>query len=201
MEAKFSQRVKDVVTYSREEAMRLGNDYIGLEHLLLGILREGEGMAVQIMLYFGLDLELMRKTIERSIANPEKNTNKPDNIPLVKQAERALKITYLEAKMFKSELIGTEHLLLSILKDEDNLVSRTFKKYGVEYGMVKEELKTISTRDQDAPRVEPVDELSEDTPDDEMDESGRGFGGNIKKISDSKSKTPCLLYTSPSPRD
>ncbi|RLD80851.1 MAG: ATP-dependent Clp protease ATP-binding subunit [Bacteroidetes bacterium] len=192
MEAKFSQRVKDVLTYSREEAMRLGNDYIGLEHLLLGILREGEGMAVQIMLYFGLDLPLMRKTIEKSIANPENKENKPDNIPLVKQAERALKITYLEAKLFKSELIGTEHLLLSILKDEDNLVSRTFKKYGVEYGMVKDELKTITTRDKDSPRVEPVDELSEDAPDDEMDEGGRGFGGNVKKISDSKSKTPVL---------
>ncbi|MCK4569568.1 MAG: ATP-dependent Clp protease ATP-binding subunit, partial [Bacteroidales bacterium] len=192
MEAKFSQRVKDVLTYSREEAMRLGNDYIGLEHLLLGILREGEGMAVQIMLYFGLDLQLMRKTVEKSIANPEKNGIKPDNIPLVKQAERALKITYLEAKTFKSDLIGTEHLLLSILKDEDNLVSRTFKKYGVEYGMVKDELKTIITRDKDIPRVEPVDELSEETPDDEMDEGGHGFGGNIKKISDSKSKTPVL---------
>ncbi|MCK5764578.1 MAG: ATP-dependent Clp protease ATP-binding subunit [Bacteroidales bacterium] len=192
MEAKFSQRVKDVLTYSREEAMRLGNDYIGLEHLLLGILREGEGMAVQIMLYFGLDLPLMRSTIEKSIANPEQNNTKPENIPLVKQAERALKITYLEAKMFKSELIGTEHLLLSILKDEDNLVSRTFKKYGVEYGMVKDELKTISTRDQDLPSVEPIDELSEDAPDDEMDDGGRGFGGNIKKISDSKSKTPVL---------
>ncbi|RLD38174.1 MAG: ATP-dependent Clp protease ATP-binding subunit [Bacteroidetes bacterium] len=192
MEAKFSQRVKDVLTYSREEAMRLGNDYIGLEHLLLGILREGEGMAVQIMLYFGLDLPLMRSTIEKSIANPEQNNTKPDNIPLVKQAERALKITYLEAKMFKSELIGTEHLLLSILKDEDNLVSKTFKKYGVEYGMVKDELKTISTRDQDMPSVEPIDELSEDAPDDEMDDGGRGFGGNIKKISDSKSKTPVL---------
>jgi len=192
MEAKFSQRVKDVLTYSREEAMRLGNDYIGLEHLLLGILREGEGMAVQIMLYFGLDLPLMRSTIEKSIANPEQNNKKPENIPLVKQAERALKITYLEAKMFKSDLIGTEHLLLSILKDEDNLVSRTFKKYGVEYGMVKDELKTISTRDQDLPSVEPIDELSEDAPDDEMDDGGRGFGGNIKKISDSKSKTPVL---------
>lgn len=192
MEAKFSQRVKDVLSYSREEAVRLGNDYIGLEHLLLGMLREGEGLAIQIMLYFGLDLEMMRKIIEKSISNPEKKNIKTDNIPLVKQAERALKITYLEAKMLKSDLIGTEHLLLSILKDEENLVSRTFKKYGVEYGMVKDELKTIISRDQNAPRIEPVDELSEDAPEDEMDESGRGFGGNIKKISDSKSKTPVL---------
>ncbi len=192
MEAKFSQRVKDVLTYSREEALRLGNDYIGLEHLLLGILREGEGLAVQIMLYFGLDLQLMRKVIEKSIANPEKKSASADNIPLVKQAERALKITYLEAKMFKSDLIGTEHLLLSILKDDDNLVSRTFKKYGVEYAMVKEELKTITSRDHSSPTIEPVDELSEDIPDDDMEESGRSFGGNVKKISDSKSKTPVL---------
>jgi len=192
MEAKFSQRVKDVLTYSREEAMRLGNDYIGLEHLLLGILREGEGLAVQIMLYFGLDLQTIRKVIEKSIANPEKKNTKLDNIPLVKQAERALKITYLEAKMFKSDLIGTEHLLLSILKDEDNLVSRTFKKYGVEYNMVKDELKTIISRDQTGPSIEPVDELSDDVPEEDMEEGGRGFGGNIKKISDSKSKTPVL---------
>jgi ATP-dependent Clp protease ATP-binding subunit ClpC len=135
---------------------------------------------------------MMRKIIEKSIANPENKDTKLDNIPLVKQAERALKITYLEAKMFKSDLIGTEHLLLSILKDEDNLVSRTFKKYGVEYGMVKDELKTIISRDQTGPSIEPVDELSDDVPEDEMDEGGRGFGANIKKISDSKSKTPVL---------
>jgi ATP-dependent Clp protease ATP-binding subunit ClpC len=192
MEAKFSQRVKDVLTYSREEAMRLGNDYIGLEHLLLGILREGEGMAVQIMLYFGLDLQLVKKTIEKSIVNPERKNTNIDNIPLVKQAERALKITFLEAKMFKSDLIGTEHLLLSILKDEDNLVSRTLKKYGLEYGMVKDELKTITTRDQDLPRIEPVDEIPEDSSDEDMADSGGAFGGNIKKMSDSKSKTPVL---------
>ena len=81
-------------------------------------------MAVQIMLYFGLDLELMRKTIERSIANPEKEIKKPDNIPLVKQAERALKITYLEAKMFKSELIGTEHLLLGLIREGDGIAAQ-----------------------------------------------------------------------------
>jgi ATP-dependent Clp protease ATP-binding subunit ClpC len=192
MEAKFSQRVKDVLTYSREEAMRLGNDYIGLEHLLLGILREGEGLAVQIMLYFGLDLKQLRKTIEQSIANPEKTHTPPENIPLVKQAERALKITYLEARMFKSELIGTEHLLLSILKDQDNLVSNTLKGLGVEYSSVKDELKTITSKDHDLPRVEPVDELSDDAGDEDTEDGGSSFGGGIKKPSDSKSKTPVL---------
>ncbi|MCF8352369.1 MAG: ATP-dependent Clp protease ATP-binding subunit, partial [Bacteroidales bacterium] len=112
MEAKFSQRVKNVLTYSREEALRLGNDYIGLEHLLLGILRDGEGLAIQVLLYFGIELDKLKRTIEQSIRSADRKQGNLDNIPLVKQAERALKITYLEAKLFNSDLIGTEHLLL-----------------------------------------------------------------------------------------
>ena len=101
MEAKFSQRVKDVLSYSREEAIRLGNDYIGLEHLLLGIIREGEGMAIQILTYFGIDMAKIRKEIELAVAGTTENKSKSiENIPLIKQAERALKITYLEAKAF-----------------------------------------------------------------------------------------------------
>ncbi len=193
MEAKFSQRVKDVLTYSREEAMRLGNDYIGLEHLLLGILREGEGMAIQILHYFGVDLKELRKTIEVSIANPEKDTRKIDNIPLIKQAERALKITYLEAKLFNSELIGTEHLLLSILKDEENIVTKSFQKYGIDYDTIKSEIKAIVSSKDKEEKIDPVDELPEDTADDDLEDTGgKGFGGNIRKISESKSKTPVL---------
>jgi ATP-dependent Clp protease ATP-binding subunit ClpC len=142
MEAKFSQRVKDVLSYSREEAIRLGNDYIGLEHLLLGIIREGEGMAIQILTYFGIDLGRIRKEIEMAIAgSSERKVKNVENIPLIKQAERALKITYLEAKLFNSDLIGTEHLLLAILKDNDNIVTRAFNNYGVDYDAVKDELK------------------------------------------------------------
>jgi ATP-dependent Clp protease ATP-binding subunit ClpC len=88
MEAKFSQRVKDVLSYSREEALRLGNDYIGLEHILLGILREGEGLAVQMMKYFGMDLIEVRKMIEKAVANPGETLRQADNLPLVRQAER-----------------------------------------------------------------------------------------------------------------
>ncbi|MBU2649493.1 MAG: ATP-dependent Clp protease ATP-binding subunit [Bacteroidetes bacterium] len=192
MEAKFSQRVKDVLTYSREEALRLGNDYIGLEHLLLGILRDGEGMAIQIMHYFGIDLKELRKTIELSIASTEPKIKKTDNLPLVKQAERALKITYLEAKLFNSELIGTEHLLLSILKDENNVVTKVLGRMGVDYNAVKDELKAMISKGEGEERVEPMDELPGDTADDD-DEAGRGgFGGNIRKLSDTKSKTPVL---------
>jgi len=138
MEAKFSQRVKDVLSFSREEAIRLGNEYIGVEHLLLGMIREGEGLAIRILSYLNVDMAELRRTIETAIANPANHNKVNDNLPLVKQAERALKLTYLEAKLFNSELIGTEHLLLAILKDEDNLVTRSVKKYNVDYDLFKE---------------------------------------------------------------
>ncbi len=189
MEAKFSQRVKNVLTYSREEAIRLGNDYIGLEHLLLGILRDGEGLAIQILLYFGINLDELKRTIEQAIKNPEKPARKLENVPLIKQAERALKITYLEAKLFNSEMIGTEHLLLAILKDEDNIVTKSFQKRGIDYEAVKEELKTMIANNEDH-IIHPKNELP-DEPAEEMDE-GKGFSGNVKRFSDTKSKTPVL---------
>lgn len=191
MEAKFSQRVKDVLTFSREEAIRLGNDYIGLEHLFLGIVREGEGMAVQILSYFGLDFSEIKRIIEKSISGSKK-VSTSENIPLVKQAERALKITYLEAKLFNSDLIGTEHLLLAILKDENNVVTKTLGHYSIDYDMVRDELKAIISGNDQQVRFNPSDELHGGTADDEPEEAGREFGGNIKKISDSKSKTPVL---------
>ncbi|MFW5705986.1 MAG: Clp protease N-terminal domain-containing protein, partial [Bacteroidota bacterium] len=199
MEAKFSQRVKDVLTFSREEALRLGNDYIGVEHLILGILREGEGLAVQILNYLGVDLQDYRKMIERSINTEAKpGTKKLENLPLIKQAERALKLTYLEAKLFNSELIGTEHLLLAILKDEDNIVTRTFSQYGVDYESVKEELQAIMTsndpeqgdesQDDSTPRAE----FPGSSMDDEFEE-GRGMGKQgARKPGETKSKTPVL---------
>jgi ATP-dependent Clp protease ATP-binding subunit ClpC len=193
MEAKFSQRVKDVLSYSREEAIRLGNDYIGLEHLLLGIIREGEGMAIQILTYFGVDLSKIRKEIELAIANSDYGKLKStENIPLIKQAERALKITYLEAKLFNSDLIGTEHLLLAILKDNDNVVTKAFQSYGVDYDAVKDELKAIISNSDGGMKMDPKDELPGGTADDDPEEGSQNFSGNIKKISDSKSKTPVL---------
>jgi len=196
MEAKFSQRVRDVLTYSREEALRLGNDFIGIEHLLLGIIREGEGMAVRILSLLGVDLQVIRRTIEQSINNSSTATGKvksSDNIPLVKQAERALKLTYLEAKLFSSEIIGTEHLLLAMLKDEENLVTRTLNKYGIDYESVKEEVKNMHSSDEDnKPNTPPSNEFpGGDSGDEEQDES-RSFSSSMKKMSDSKSRTPVL---------
>src|SRR5476649_2835216 len=99
MEAKFSPRVKDVIQYSREEALRLGHDYIGTEHLLLGLIREGEGMAIKVLKSMDVNLVELRKTIENAIVSSPKKVGSQVNIPLVKQAEKALKITYLEAKL------------------------------------------------------------------------------------------------------
>ena len=192
MEAKFSQRVKDVLSYSREEALRLGNNYIGLEHLLLGILREGEGLAVQLMKYLGMDLNEVRQMIEKAVANPEETVRNADNLPLVRQAERALKITYLEAKMFNSELIGTEHLLLSILRDDDNIITKFFEKSGIDYDMVREELKKMQNGQGHEEYIEPRSEAPGDPADEEAEEAGRPYGNATRKPSESKSKTPVL---------
>jgi len=114
MEAKFSPQVKDVISFSREEALRLGHDYIGTEHLLLGLIREGDGMAIKILRSLGVDTGKLRRSIEDAVRGTSSVTVNLGNIPLTKQAEKVLKITYLEAKIFKSDLIGTEHLLLSV---------------------------------------------------------------------------------------
>jgi ATP-dependent Clp protease ATP-binding subunit ClpC len=175
MEAKFSQRVKDVLIYSREEAHRLGNDYIGLEHLLLGIIREGEGLAVKILRNMGVDLSDLRKRIEIAVASHKEMPSNPENLPLIKQAERALKITYLEAKVFNSELIGTEHLLLAILKDENNLVTKTLNGLGITYDLINEELKSILSSGQEDQNFEPRDILPKDDDEEDPEESGKSF--------------------------
>jgi ATP-dependent Clp protease ATP-binding subunit ClpC len=140
MEAKFSPRVKDVITYSREEALRLGHDYIGIEHLMLGMIRDGEGVGMRLLKNLGVDSLELRKFIEHNLTPGIRKSNNLANIPLVKQAEKTLKLTYLEAKTFKSTQIGTEHLLLSILKEDDNIVTKTLLKYGVDYEATRIEL-------------------------------------------------------------
>ena len=191
MEAKFSQRVKDVLTYSREEALRLGNDYIGVEHLLLGMIREGEGLAIQILNYLGVDINDIRDRIEQSVSKKGIKSTDLDNIPLIKQAEKALKFTYLEAKLFNSELIGTEHLLLAILKDKNNIVTSSFEELGIDYDAVKEEISSIKSNKSGSASINPGSELPGGTADDDPEE-GKGFGDHVKKPSDSKSKTPVL---------
>ena len=141
-EGNFSNRVQDVIRLSREEAIRLGHDYIGTEHLLLGIIREGEGIAVKILRNLGADLYKIKKAIEDTVRSSGA-TLTIGNIPLTKQAEKVLKITYLEAKLYKSDVIGTEHLLLSLLRDEDNIAAQILNQFSVTYDAVRAELDNI----------------------------------------------------------
>ena len=183
MEAKFSPRVKDVISYSREEALRLGHDYIGTEHLLLGLIREGDGMAIKILKRLGVDTARLRKSVEDSVKGTSSTTVNLGNIPLTKQAEKVLKITYLEAKIFKSDIIGTEHLLLSILRDEDNIASQILQQYNVNYDTFKVEVENNKEGFRDEAPGSPAG-------DDEFREE-ESFS-QPKKVSDIKSKTPVL---------
>ena len=144
MESNFSNRVNDVIRLSREEALRLGHDYIGTEHLLLGIIREGEGVAVKILRNLGGDLYKIKKAIEDTV-RATGGTLTIGNIPLTKQAEKVLKVTYLEAKLFKSDRIGTEHLLLSLLRDDDNIAAQILSQFGITYDAVRSELESIQS--------------------------------------------------------
>jgi ATP-dependent Clp protease ATP-binding subunit ClpC len=171
------------MSYSREEALRLGHDYIGPEHLLLGLIREGESTAVKILRALSVDLNRLRKTIEDSIRSTSVSIN-IGNIPLTKQTERVLRVTMIEAKMHKSEVVGTEHLLLSILRDEDNIAAQILARFGVDYNAVQKEAKSMLN--EDTKMAYP----SEPT---EHGESGSPIGperGGPKKTT--KSKTPVL---------
>ncbi|MBV6484204.1 MAG: Negative regulator of genetic competence ClpC/MecB [Flavobacteriales bacterium] len=192
MDANFSVKVKDVITYSKEEALRLGHDYIGVEHLLLGIIREGNGLAIKILKSLGVDAKELRAKLEEATKSGEVSTNYMANIPLIKQAEKVLKITYLEAKMFKNNVIGTEHLLLSILKEENNVASKVLNQLNVTYNDVKEEIMILNLVEEDQlPKAEFPNE-NEDDDDGKGFMGGSGSGAGSSKSSDVKSKTPVL---------
>ncbi|MEM1000159.1 MAG: ATP-dependent Clp protease ATP-binding subunit [Bacteroidota bacterium] len=180
MESNFSDRVKDVISYSREEALRLGHDYIGPEHLLLGLIREGEGKAIKILVQLGVDLNKLRKSVENAIKGTITVINL-NNLPLTRQAEKVLKITYLEAKLDNSNLIGTEHLLLSILREDSNVAAQILSKFGVTYDVFRSELE--DKEDYNPPKMAMTNEPP--------DPQEYGSGSDRPKRS-SKSKTPVL---------
>jgi len=189
MDAKFSQRIKDVLSYSKEEAIRLGNTEIGPEHLFLGILREGEGIAIDVLVTLGSNLYELRKDIEGSLnpSGPIKVTH-TENIPLLKSSERILKLVYLEAKSLEKTTIDTGHLLLAMLKDENSKVSQVLEKHDINYANVRKELeKDLS---ESIEKAEPRAEFPH-----EEDEPGSTFGpgkGGQEQSSKSSSETPVL---------
>jgi ATP-dependent Clp protease ATP-binding subunit ClpC len=142
MQNKFSLRVQQVIQYSREEALRLGHDYIGTEHLLLGIIRLGDGLAVQILQNLGCDLDEVREAIEEMVET-SKGAMKIGNIPFTKRAEKVLKTSYLEGKNYSSDIIGTEHLLLALLKEEESMAVNVLHGFSATYDTVKAELDNI----------------------------------------------------------
>jgi len=190
MEAKFSPRVKEVINHSREEALRLGHDYIGLEHLMLGMIRDGEGLGLKLLKNMNVNTVELRKSIEQSISVPTRKVSNLANIPLLKQAERALKLTYLEAKLFKANEIGTEHLLLCILKDNDNVATKALLRFGVDYDACKAELDEYLKNPTKMEGPTPSDD-DDDAADAGFGAQGGGAGAQQKK-GDSKSKTPVL---------
>ena len=194
MDAKFSPRVREVISLSREEALRLGHNYIGVEHLLLGIIKEGEGTAVRILEGLNCDLQKLRKLVESSVRpTATKPGGTSGNIPLVKQAEKILKITYLEAKIFKSAIIGTEHLLLSILKDEDNVATKSIHAFNIDYDVAKEEFENLLSDGNTATGPRADHPMSDgDAPMEGAGDGGSAGGGPMGRKGDPKSKTPVL---------
>ncbi|MCP9757040.1 ATP-dependent Clp protease ATP-binding subunit [Lacihabitans sp. CCS-44] len=189
MEPKFSQRVKEVISLAREEALRLGHDYIGTEHLILGMIREGEGLGLELIQKAGLNPEELRTSIENSTRGTATNTIKNlSNIPLTRQSEKVLKITHLEAKIFKSDVIGTEHLLLAVLRDDDNLGCQILNRYRINYKLIKEMLEYQLTGQ------EPTMERPDTDDDDKSFGGGGGSYGSQKADpkTGEKSRTPIL---------
>ncbi|HAG16943.1 MAG TPA: Clp protease ClpC [Bacteroidales bacterium] len=193
MEAKFSQRVRDILSFSREEALRLGNESIGIEHLFLGILREGNGVAFQMMTTMGIDLVKIKKIIEKSISNEKNKMTPKEGIPFVRQAEKTIKLTYLEAKLFKSEFVDTEHLLLAILKNEDNIVTRLLESNGLNYKKATEDLNIFYNGAREA-EDNPPDFFSNEIEDESGDKSefSRESSKTSAKAGEAKSNTPVM---------
>ncbi|MCH7524771.1 MAG: ATP-dependent Clp protease ATP-binding subunit, partial [Bacteroidetes bacterium] len=194
MDDNFSPRVKDVIAYSKEEALRLGHDFIGTEHLMLGLLRDGNGKAIDILGALDIDLNHLRRKVEiLSPANPNItiSSNQKKNLHLTRQAERALKTTFLEAKLFQSTSINTAHLLLCVLRNENDPTTKLLNKLKVDYDNVKEQFKFMISNDDDF--IEPTKAESFS---DEETSSGESSKENIFSQSTAKgtkkSKTPVL---------
>jgi ATP-dependent Clp protease ATP-binding subunit ClpC len=197
MDDNFSPRVKDVIAYSKEEALRLGHDFIGTEHLMLGLLRDGSGKAISILDALDVDLDNLRRKVEiLSPANPSVEMAQKDkkNLHLTRQAERALKTTFLEAKLFQSSSINTAHLLLCILRNENDPTTKLLHRLKVDYDNVKDQFKSMITSEEDFSGSPRAESFPEDSDDMAADKGGSSFSGsgNQGQKANKKSKTPVL---------
>jgi len=187
MDNNFSTQVKEIISFSREEALRLGNDFIGTEHLLLGLIREGENTAIKILKSFNVDLYELRKEIELAVKDKTgKNIANINSLPLTKQAEKVIRVTVLEAKALKSPTVETEHLMLSILKNKENIATQILNQFDVDYDLFRNEVGIMKSNE---PRAEFSDEGDDDF-DEEKKYQQKGSRGGA--ASTTKSKTPVL---------
>ena len=190
MDNNFSAQVKEIISYSREEALRLGNDFIGTEHLVLGLIRDGENTAIKILKSLNVDLYELRKEIEVAVKDKTgKNIANINSLPLTKQAEKVIRITVLEAKAHKSTMVESEHLMLSILKNKENIATQILNQFDVDYDMFKNELGFVASN---PPKAEFSDEN-----DDDFDEERKQYGQQPKAqrggaANQPKTKTPVL---------
>ena len=198
MDNNFSTQVKEIISYSREEALRLGNDFIGAEHLMLGLIRDQENTAIKVLKQLNVNLAELRKEIELAVKDKSgKNVANINSLPLTKQAEKVIRVTVLEAKALKSPMVETEHLLLSILKNKENIATQILNQFDIDYDLFRTELGMIGSNT-DEPINRPSAEFPEEG-DDEFEEEKRGGGGGTfgaaskaKPASANKSKTPVL---------
>jgi len=207
MDNNFSTQVKEIISYSREEALRLGNDFIGAEHLMLGLIRDQENTAIKVLRQLNVNLTDLRKEIELAVKDKSgKNVANINSLPLTKQAEKVIRVTVLEAKALKSPMVETEHLLLSILKNKENIATQILNQFDVDYDLFRNELGMVGSSpsgmdDTDRPSrsgrssESPRSEFPDDSDDDFDDEKKGGpFGQSTKSKSGApnKSKTPVL---------
>jgi ATP-dependent Clp protease ATP-binding subunit ClpC len=187
MDNSFSPQVKEIISFSREEALRLGNDFIGTEHLLLGLIREGENTAIRILKSFNVDIYELRKEIELAVKDKTgKNIANINSLPLTKQAEKVIRVTVLEAKALKSATVETEHLMLSILKNKENVATQILNQFDVDYDLFRQELGIVKSNE---PRAEFSDEGDEEFEEEKKFSQSKG---SAKSGGAAKSKTPVL---------
>ncbi|MBA2500340.1 MAG: ATP-dependent Clp protease ATP-binding subunit [Chitinophagaceae bacterium] len=185
MDNNFSTQVKEIISFSREEALRLGNDFIGTEHLLLGLIREGDNTAIRILKSFNVDLYELRKEIELAVKDKTgKNIANINSLPLTKQAEKVIRVTVLEAKALKSPTVETEHLMLSILKNKENIATQILNQFDVDYDLFRNELGVVKSNDI---RSEYNEENEDDFEDEKKYSQSKSRQGGA-----AKSKTPVL---------
>ena len=193
MEARLSQNVKNAVANSRDEAIRLKNSSIGVEHLFLGILREKECSAVMYLATLDVDIAAIKKQIENKIGQPDSDVRFSDDsqIPMLRQAEKVLRLSYLESTKLKAKEIKTEHLILAILKEESNLVAQLLIKEGFTYEALYKLIESSLPSDENVeePNIDFSSQTSEDNNDnpypDPTDETP-------KRHNPADSKTPAL---------